>query len=124
MSAAVVGRESAWDRQSRQPGRSPLKLRSRRAPTKISPAARDASGPQLAYIGKVNGNELLRRLRRLAKARGVELVVDRRQGKGSHSTLLFAGRKTILKDLRKEIGPGLLRAMLNDIGLTPSDLDE
>jgi predicted RNA binding protein YcfA (HicA-like mRNA interferase family) len=50
--------------------------------------------------------------------------VDRRQGKGSHATLRFGGRKTTLKDLKKEIGPGLLRAVLNDIGLTPRDLDE
>jgi mRNA interferase HicA len=72
----------------------------------------------------VNGNELLRRLGRLAKTRGVEVTVDRRQGKGSHATLRFGGRKTTLKDLKKEIGPGLLRAMLNDIGVTPRDLDE
>jgi len=52
------------------------------------------------------------------------VTVDRRQGKGSHATLRFAGRKTTLKDLKKEIGPGLLRAVLNDIGLTPRDLDE
>jgi mRNA interferase HicA len=67
------------------------------------------------------GNELLGRL---AKARGVELLIDRRHGKGSHSTLRFGGRKTTLKDLKKEIGPGLLKAVLNDIGLTPRDLDE
>jgi mRNA interferase HicA len=72
----------------------------------------------------VNGNELLWRLARLAKARGVDLTVDRRHGKGSHATLRFAGRKTTLKDLKKEIGPGLLRAMPNDIGLTLRDLEE
>jgi len=77
-----------------------------------------------AYSGPVNGNELLRRLGRLAKAHRVEVTVDRRQGKGSHATLRFAGRKTTLKDLKKEIGPGLLRALLHDIGLTPRDLDE
>lgn len=72
----------------------------------------------------MNGNELLRRLRRLAKAREVEVIIDRRQGKGSHATLRFDGRKTTLKDLRKEIGTGLLRAMLDDLGLTPRDLEE
>ena len=72
----------------------------------------------------MNGNEFLRRLGRIAKVRGVEVTVDRRQGKGSHATLRFAGRKTTLKDLKKEIGPGLLRAMLNDIGLTPRDLGD
>jgi mRNA interferase HicA len=81
-------------------------------------------GRDRRILPNVNGNELLRRLGRLAKARQVEVTVDRRQGKGSHATLRFAGRKTTLKDLKKEIGPGLLRAMLNDIGLTPRDLDE
>jgi len=51
-------------------------------------------------------------------------MVDRRQGKGSHATLRFDGRKTTVKDLKKEIGLGLLRAMLKDIGLSPRDLDE
>lgn len=72
----------------------------------------------------MNGNELLRRLRRLAQTRDVELTVDRRHGKGSHTTLRFGSRKTTAKDLRKEIGKGLLRAMLHDLGLTPRDLEE
>lgn len=52
------------------------------------------------------------------------MTIDRRHGKGSHATLRFAGRKTTLKDLKKEIGAGLLRAVPNDVGLSPRDLDE
>lgn len=32
-------------------------------------------------------------------------------------------RFTTLKDRRKEIGPGLLKAMLDQLGLTKEDLD-
>jgi hypothetical protein len=34
------------------------------------------------------------------------------------------GRRTFLKDPRKEIGPGLLREMRADLGLSPRDLAE
>lgn len=36
-------------------------------------------------------------------------------GKGSRSTLYFGDDKTTIKDLRKEIGPGLLSAMLEQL---------
>jgi len=72
----------------------------------------------------VRGNELLRKLNRLGRARGVEVRVDQRQGKGSHATLFFGRRKTTLKDPKKEIGSGLLRAMLNDLGVSPDDLEK
>ena len=50
----------------------------------------------------MTGDELLRRLRRIGKERS---------------------RRTTLKDRRKEIGTGLLRAMLCQLGLTPRDLE-
>src|SRR6266851_5744121 len=81
-------------------------------------------GPNGSYIPAVNGNELLRKLRRLARARGVEVRVDQRQGKGSHATLFYGRRKTTLKDPKQEIGAGLLRSMLNQLGLTPRDIDQ
>jgi len=72
----------------------------------------------------LNGNELLRKLHRLGRTRGIEVRVDQRQGKGSHATLFYGRQKTTLKDPKKEIGAGLPRAMLNDLGLTRGDLDE
>jgi mRNA interferase HicA len=35
----------------------------------------------------------------------------------------YGSHRTTLKDRRKEIGPGLLRAMLRQLGLTPGDLE-
>ena len=44
-------------------------------------------------------------------------------GKGSHGRLYYGARFTTLKDRRKEIGPGLLKAMLDQLGLTKDDLE-
>jgi predicted RNA binding protein YcfA (HicA-like mRNA interferase family) len=71
----------------------------------------------------MTGNELLRRLRRLGQQRGVEVRLDELKGKGSHAALYYGSRRTTLKDRRKEIGPGLLRSMLRQLGLAPRDLE-
>lgn len=70
----------------------------------------------------MNGQQLLRRLRRIARQRGLHLRLVRERGKGSHATLYFGDRFTIMKDLRKEIGPGLLAKMLRDLGLHSKDI--
>jgi len=52
----------------------------------------------------------------------VPVRIDRKRGKGSHFVLHFGDRKTVVKDRRKEIGPGLLSAMLHPLGLTHRDV--
>jgi mRNA interferase HicA len=71
----------------------------------------------------VTGNEFERKIRRLGRRRGVVVSIDDSHGKGSHGRLYYGGRFTTLKDRRKEIGPGLLNAMLDQLGLTKSDLE-
>lgn len=71
----------------------------------------------------MKGAEFIRRIRRLGRSRGVEIVFDQRHGKGSHGTLYYGNRKTTVKDRKKEIGPGLLRAMLDQLGLTMEDFE-
>ncbi|BBK32616.1 hypothetical protein EDC65_5124 [Stella humosa] len=70
----------------------------------------------------MNGAELLRKLAILGKQDGVALQIDEAHGKGSHAMLLFGTRRTVLKDRRKEIAPGLLRKMLRDLGVDPGRL--
>jgi predicted RNA binding protein YcfA (HicA-like mRNA interferase family) len=70
----------------------------------------------------MTGAELVRKLNRLAKRRGVAFSYEPRHGKGSHGQLLFGDRLTTVKDLKKEIGPGLLHDMLRQLGLTREDL--
>jgi len=54
---------------------------------------------------------------------GVPVSFDRSHGKGSHGRLYYGDRFTTLKDRKKEIGPGLLKAMLDQLGLTKEDLE-
>jgi mRNA interferase HicA len=70
----------------------------------------------------VNGNELLRKLNRLGRARGAQVRIDEERGKGSHATIYIGERFTVIKDRTKEIGPGLLHSMLRQLGLTERDL--
>ena len=43
------------------------------------------------------------------------------RGKGSHITLNYGSNKTVVKDRRKELGPGLLSQMIRDLGLERAD---
>ena len=72
----------------------------------------------------MTGSEFLREITRLSRARSVVVRFDRRHGKGSHGTLHYGNRKTTLKNLRKEIGKGLLQDMLGQLGLSGRDLKE
>ncbi len=47
---------------------------------------------------------------------------DPRPGKGSHGRLYYVERYTTMKDRKKEIRKGLLRAMLRELGLTLDDI--
>jgi hypothetical protein len=72
----------------------------------------------------MTGHELERRLKRLGRRTGNKVSFDRSQGKGSHGRLYYGDRFTTLKDRKKEIGPGLLSAMLDHLGLTKADLEK
>jgi mRNA interferase HicA len=52
----------------------------------------------------------------------VELRPER--GKGSHGTLYFGSRFTVIRNLKDELKTGTLHAMLKQLGLTLEDLDE
>jgi mRNA interferase HicA len=72
----------------------------------------------------MTGNEFLRKIERLARNRGVTVHFDASHGKGSHGTLHYGSRKTTLKDLHKEIGAGLLSAMLRQLALSRREIEE
>jgi mRNA interferase HicA len=70
----------------------------------------------------VRGSEFLRKLQRLARERDIAMQFLPDQGKGSHGRIYFGSQRTAAKDLKKEIGPGLLRKMCKDLGVDPRDL--
>ena len=65
----------------------------------------------------MNGRQFIARIRKWARARdlGVRFVAS--EGPGSHGTLYAGGRRTTVKDRKKEIGKGLLGKMLADLGI-------
>lgn len=71
----------------------------------------------------MNGNEFLKKLKKLGKSRGLEVRQESERGKGSHSTVYFGNKFAIIKDLKKEIGPGLLAAYCKQLGITKDDLN-
>jgi mRNA interferase HicA len=71
----------------------------------------------------VTGHEFERRTKKAGQRRGVVVSFDAGHGKWSHGRLYFGDRFTTLKDRRKEIGPGLLKAMLDQLGLTKDDIE-
>jgi mRNA interferase HicA len=70
----------------------------------------------------MNGAEFVKRVKAAAKRRGISCTLDFCRGKGSHATLYLGDKFTIVKDRKKEIGPGLLSSMLSDLSLTKEDL--
>lgn len=69
----------------------------------------------------MTGNEFLRRLGKLGKRNGFCVRYDRGPGKGSHGRVFYGDRFTTLKDLKKELGKGLLRDMCSQLGIDPHE---
>ena len=77
----------------------------------------------MTYKKLMNGNELLKKLKRIGKQNNIAVRFETKRGKGSHGTLYFGRYKTILKDRKKEIGPGLLSKILAELGLGKNDIE-
>ena len=73
-------------------------------------------------IVPMNGNELLKKLKKLAKERQVHLELIKAHGKGSHSTLKFGANKTTIKDLKKRDRPSLLKKTLDHLGINKEEI--
>lgn len=70
----------------------------------------------------MKAGEFIRHVEAIGRARGISVRFDASRGKGSHGTLYYGARFTVVKDRRKECGPGLIGKMLADLGLTRDDL--
>ena len=70
----------------------------------------------------MTGGDFIRSVEKLGRQRGVHVRFESRKGKGSHGRLYYQDRFTTVKDRRKEIGKGLLAAMLAQLGLSLKDL--
>ncbi len=72
--------------------------------------------------GSMKGSEFIRKVKALAKRRGVTVTLDASRGKGSHQTLYFGNAFTIIRNLKDELKSGTLHAMCSQLGIKPNDL--
>jgi len=93
--------------------------------TKMSDNA-DAAPPSERRITKTSqamrGNELIKKVETLGKERRIAVRVDKKRGKGSHQTLYFGERKTIIRNPKDELKTGTYHAMLKQLGISEKDL--
>jgi len=74
-----------------------------------------------SILDTVNGAEFIRKVRKTGRRRGALVRFMATHGKGSHGRLYFGLRFTTVKDRNKDIGKGLLAAMLNQLGIAPGE---
>ncbi|MDJ0532983.1 MAG: type II toxin-antitoxin system HicA family toxin [Xenococcaceae cyanobacterium MO_207.B15] len=65
----------------------------------------------------MTGNEFIKRVKKLAKARGLEVSIDKSRGKGSHITLYYGDKFTVVRNLKDELKTGTYKAMLKQLGI-------
>ena len=70
----------------------------------------------------MNGREFISRVRRLGRKHNIAVSFDRIRGKGSHGTLHYGDRFTVVKDRKAPLKTGTFRAMCKQLGIDLSDL--
>jgi mRNA interferase HicA len=70
----------------------------------------------------VTGNEFIRKVKKLGRRNGIVVQFVARRGKGSHGTLFYGMRFTVVRNPKDELKTGTLHAMLDQLGLRLEDL--
>jgi len=69
----------------------------------------------------MTGTEFIRRIRKLGNKNGIPVKFVARRGKGSHGTLFYGSRFTIVRNPKDELKKGTLHGMLDQLGLSLDD---
>ncbi|SPF54006.1 conserved hypothetical protein [Candidatus Sulfopaludibacter sp. SbA4] len=72
--------------------------------------------------GNVKGSEFLRKMKNFARRKKLAYRWVPERGSGSHGTLYVGDRFTVVKDLKKDLGPGLLSDMYKQLGIRKEDM--
>ena len=70
----------------------------------------------------MKGSEFLKKIKKLGREQGVDVRLESRRGKGSHSTLFYGERFTIIRNLKDELKTGTYQAMLKQLGVDEKDI--
>jgi mRNA interferase HicA len=69
----------------------------------------------------MKGRDFVKKIKVLGRRKGITVEYDSSRGKGSHGRISYGNKGTTIKDLSKELGVGLIHAMLKQLGIDPSD---
>ncbi len=69
----------------------------------------------------MKGSEFIRKLKSLGHERNVCVKIEQQRGKGSHSTLFYGERFTVIRNLKDELKTGTCQAMLKQLGIDKND---
>lgn len=69
----------------------------------------------------MTGNEFIKKVKVLGKARKVSVALKASRGKGSHQTLYYGAVFTI-RNPKDELKTGTFHAMCKQLGINPADL--
>ena len=70
----------------------------------------------------MKGNEFVKKIKKLAKANNLEAWIDQKRGKGSHVTLYYGDKFTIVRNPKDELKTGTLKAMLKQLGIREDEI--
>ena len=70
----------------------------------------------------MKGNEFIRKVKALGKARKVTVTLNASRGKGSHQTPYYGRAFTIIRNPKNELKSGTYHAMCKQLGVKPGDL--
>jgi mRNA interferase HicA len=70
----------------------------------------------------MKGSEFIRKIKALGRKNGVPVQFVARRGKGSHGTLFYGEKFTIVRNPKDELKTGTLHAMLAQLGVTRDDV--
>ena len=70
----------------------------------------------------MKGWEFIKRVQKLAKTQGVMCRTDKARGKGSHITLYYGDKLTVVRNPKDELKTGTRHAMLRQLGLSKEDI--
>jgi mRNA interferase HicA len=70
----------------------------------------------------MKGNEFIKLIQRLAKARGLACTWRPDMGKGSHGVLALGESRTVVRNPKDELKTGTYHAMLKQLGLADKDI--
>jgi mRNA interferase HicA len=70
----------------------------------------------------VKGSEFLRKVQDLGNRKRIEVTYIPQRGKGSHGTLYFGDKRTIVRNPKDELKKGTFHGMLKQLGIDPDEL--